>query len=140
MCALILQEILKWTPPKDLVKDYPYYLSGFDEDNSPSKSFDSHSRLFIGFNWVEICKHMKILLSVWVAEMGKWDTRKSAEGGPERERDFKKYIIQFLKRCEESVKIKSTAENPVTDFSIIVDMDGYSARQTASAKGKLRLQ
>ncbi|CAG7723444.1 unnamed protein product, partial [Allacma fusca] len=96
--------LLTWEAPYELQRDYAYYLSGFDDENCP----------------------------IWVAEMGKWDTRKSVESGPLREKQFQKYVLQFLKRCQESVQLRSTPENPVKEFSIIVDMAGYNARQTAT--------
>ncbi|CAG7830555.1 unnamed protein product, partial [Allacma fusca] len=98
------KELLAWKAPEELENDYPYYLSGYDEDNSP----------------------------IWISEMGKWDTRKSVESGPQREKNFKKYILQFLKRCSESVHSKSTSAIPVTEFNLIIDMAGYSVRQTAT--------
>ena len=75
-------------------------------------------------------------MTVWVSELGKWDTRKSADGGPERERDYKKYLLQMLARCKDSVKLRSTEDNPVTDFNLIFDMDGFTMRQTGSPQGE----
>ncbi|CAG7822982.1 unnamed protein product, partial [Allacma fusca] len=101
-------ELLAWEAPEQLKQEYPYYLSGFDYENSP----------------------------IWVAPLGKWDTRKSVDNGPERERDFRMYVLQFLKRCEVSVELRSTSEETVEDFAIIVDMDGYSMYQTTSTSGE----
>lgn len=98
------EELLNWEAPLELQKEYPYYLSGFDDDDAP----------------------------IWVAEMGIWDTRKNVENGPEREKNFRKYVLQFLKRCQESTKLRSTPDNPVKEFNIIVDMAGYSIRQAGN--------
>ncbi|CAG7827178.1 unnamed protein product, partial [Allacma fusca] len=48
-----LDEIDSWEPPLNLQRAYPYYLTGFDEENRP----------------------------IWVSEWGKFDLRKIVEGG-----------------------------------------------------------
>ncbi|CAG7784729.1 unnamed protein product, partial [Allacma fusca] len=69
---------------------------------------------------------------IWVAEMGKWDPRKSVEAGPERKRNFQLYEIQFLARCIASAQWNSSEDNPRKEFNLILDMEGYSSRQISS--------
>ncbi|CAG7701991.1 unnamed protein product [Allacma fusca] len=57
-----------WTPPEHLQKNYPYYLSGFDEDEHP----------------------------IWILEFGKWDLRVIVEQGKDAMVEFEKYINLFI--------------------------------------------
>ncbi|CAG7831520.1 unnamed protein product [Allacma fusca] len=98
------EALLTWEAPREFQKAFPYYLSGFDEENAP----------------------------IWIAEFGKWDVRKIIESGPENEKILRRYIQQFLKRAVESRSLKSTADIPVTEVNCIIDMEGYGSQQASS--------
>ncbi|CAG7786330.1 unnamed protein product [Allacma fusca] len=96
----------KWKSPEELVRICPFYLSGFDEEERP----------------------------IWVIEMGVWPTRDILEKGPEWEKAYSKYTNQILNRIFDSFKIRSTTENPVTEFNLIVDLDNFKIRYFQSIK------
>ncbi|CAG7829652.1 unnamed protein product [Allacma fusca] len=94
----------KWEAPQGLHKNFPYYLSGFDEDNRP----------------------------IWVMEFGKWDVRGVVEKGGQDLKDLEKYMDQWVYRMMESMKIKSSPDNLVDEVIIIFDMDNYTLLQLNS--------
>ncbi|CAG7725811.1 unnamed protein product [Allacma fusca] len=57
-----------WKPPEHLKRNYPYYLSGFDEEDRP----------------------------VWVLEFGKWNLRDIVEQGKDAVIEFDKYVNQVI--------------------------------------------
>ncbi|CAG7716192.1 unnamed protein product [Allacma fusca] len=57
-----------WVAPKEFLKDFPYYLSGFDEEDHP----------------------------IWVLEFGRWDIRTTVERGPKSQAKFDKYVDQAV--------------------------------------------
>lgn len=96
-----VNELLKWEAPYEIQKNYPYYLSGFDDEGSP----------------------------VWIFEYGHWDVRGAIEKGPESEKIFDKYVEQMIVRFWESLKIYSTEERKAEDFILIDDLKGFDQRQ-----------
>ncbi|CAG7719502.1 unnamed protein product [Allacma fusca] len=99
----ISNEILELELPRNITEGYPYYLSGFDEEGLP----------------------------IWVAEIGKWDSRKAADGPPEGLRDFKLNLIQMFKRCLN--KEKSQSKEATHEFIMLFDLDGFNFYQVSSA-------
>ncbi|CAG7837196.1 unnamed protein product, partial [Allacma fusca] len=95
-----------WEAPAGIQKNYPYYLSGFDDDGRP----------------------------IWVVEIGKWDIKSAVERGEEWEKIFTKYCNQWLYRVIQSVGLKSTEENTVKEAITIHDYEGFSLDQLNSAK------
>ena len=74
-----------------------------------------------------------LLFSVWIGEWGKFDLRKVAEGGPESQQLFKKY----LKKSERIVdKFIDVTENPSGQMNIILDFDGFTFDQFTSVPSK----
>lgn len=69
--------------------------------------------------------------------MGSWDVKKIIDSGPEAVRNYKLYVLQFLTRCAMSPVTLSTEEDPVDGFNLIVDMEGYGAKQISSPAGKI---
>ncbi|CAG7821769.1 unnamed protein product [Allacma fusca] len=97
-------EILKFEISNETKAAYPYYLSGYDDEGVP----------------------------IWVSELGRWDTRKAADGTPQELRDYKINIIQMFKRCVNSENIQNNHEGPAHEFVLVFDMDGFNIRQTSS--------
>ncbi|CAG7733986.1 unnamed protein product [Allacma fusca] len=70
-------EILAYEPPKEILKNIPYYLSGYDEDGAP----------------------------IFVVEMGKYDLRTIVENGGENAKALDIYLDQiFLSMAETGEK------------------------------------
>ncbi|CAG7639361.1 unnamed protein product [Allacma fusca] len=95
-----------WEPPKDISKNYPYYLSGFDIENRP----------------------------VWVLEFGKWDVPVLIARGEDWEEALSKHIDQWLWKMYNSTGLRGSPDALVKDVVAIIDMDGYNIRQINSAK------
>ncbi|CAG7719501.1 unnamed protein product [Allacma fusca] len=95
--------ILQWEAPEETKRDYPYYLSGYDEDGA----------------------------AIWVAELGKWDTRKATEGTPEGLRNYKRNVIQMLKRIS-GKEINQEKRTLVNEFYFIIDMEKFDSRQSST--------
>ncbi|CAG7722748.1 unnamed protein product [Allacma fusca] len=94
-----------WKPPEEIRKNFPYYLSGFDEENRP----------------------------IWVMEFGKWDIRSMLEKGPEWEKALDKHVDQLLWNFYNSSGIRSTHDFPVKEIETLVDAEGYQMRQLTHA-------
>ncbi|CAG7639384.1 unnamed protein product [Allacma fusca] len=103
---ILHQDLDVWEPPEEIRKNFPYYLSGFDEENRP----------------------------VWVMEFGKWDVRGALEKGKDWESALDKHIDQWLYRMFNSSGLRATPEEPVNEIIDIHDMDGYNIRQINSPR------
>ncbi|CAG7722747.1 unnamed protein product [Allacma fusca] len=106
-----LQHLLKWDldtwkPPQEIADDFPYYLSGFGEDNRP----------------------------IWVLEFGKWDIPGMLARGSKWEKILDKHVDQWLWRMWKSLGLKSDPKDPVTEALVIVDMEGYGFKQLNSSE------
>ncbi|CAG7719489.1 unnamed protein product [Allacma fusca] len=97
-------DLSSWKPPADIRTNYPYYLSGFDEDNRP----------------------------IWILEFGKWDIRSALEKGEDVAANLDKHIDTAIWNFLDSTKTRSTSEDPVTEFVVIIDANGYSFHQLNS--------
>ena len=75
-------------------------------------------------------------MSVWVVEFGKWDVRKIVEGGGQMAKDFDRYCNQAVWRVINSTTLRSTPDYPVSEYTGIVDFDGYSLQQLSSTSSK----
>ncbi|CAG7726105.1 unnamed protein product [Allacma fusca] len=64
---------------------------------------------------------------IWISEFRKWKLRKKAVT-PEGTRNYQLYQLQFLSRCLESAK-----HTPGNEFNLILDMEGYSTKQTGTS-------
>ncbi|CAG7639330.1 unnamed protein product [Allacma fusca] len=95
-----------WQAPEEIQQDFPYFVSGFDEENRP----------------------------ILVLEFGKWDIRKIVDRGIEWERILDKYIDQIIWNLYNSTGLRSTPENRVNEVEAIIDMDGYGFKQLSSLK------
>lgn len=69
--------------------------------------------------------------------MGDWDVRKVVEDN--RVEEFIDYMNRMYERVVECIinanKRRKPEEEPVTQFTCIVDWDKFTGRQTASIKG-----
>ncbi|CAG7713939.1 unnamed protein product, partial [Allacma fusca] len=95
-----------WTPPEDIAKNYPYYLSGFDDQNRP----------------------------IWVLEFGKWDIRSGLLKDEEHEKALDKHIDQATWNFFNSTGLRASAEAPIKEFIVLIDADGYNLQQLNSVK------
>ncbi|CAG7818942.1 unnamed protein product [Allacma fusca] len=96
-----------WTPPEDIAKSYPYYLSGFDDQNRP----------------------------IWVLEFGKWDIRSGLLKDEEHEKALDKHIDQATWHFFNSTGLRASPEAPNKEFIVLIDAEGYNLAQLNSAKG-----
>jgi len=92
-----------WEAPYEIRKEYPYFLAGYTQENLP----------------------------VWGMELGKWNLKKMLTAGGETLKTFDKYVDQMAYRMLESLKAKSTPEDPITDIMFLVDFDGLQLEQVA---------
>ena len=75
-------------------------------------------------------------VTVWIVEFGKWDVRKIVEGGGQMAKDFDRYCNQAIWRLINSTTLRSTPDYPVSEYTGIVDFDGYSLQQLSSTSSK----
>ncbi|CAG7785174.1 unnamed protein product [Allacma fusca] len=92
-------EILAYDSPPIIQENFPYYLSGYDEDGTPT-------------------------LKLWVFELGKWDIRKFLEKDNETAYAMDVACDQMFLRFKESA-IKSQEKQ----VFCICDLDKFSLRQ-----------
>ncbi|CAG7825094.1 unnamed protein product, partial [Allacma fusca] len=93
----VLDDFETWEAPDYIRKNYPYYLSGFDDENRP----------------------------IWIIEFGRYNLLKLFEGGDEPLKAFNKYAQQAFYRVLKSVKLRSTLEEPATGANFIVDFADF---------------
>ncbi|CAG7786697.1 unnamed protein product, partial [Allacma fusca] len=99
-------KLQEWQPPEELLRECPYYLSGFDEENRP----------------------------IWILEMGGWPTRDILARGREWEEAYYNYMDKMIQNMYNSVTLRATPENPVTGANIIIDVDKYTIKHFSSVK------
>ncbi|CAG7834556.1 unnamed protein product [Allacma fusca] len=100
----IREEVRTWKSPDHLRKNYPYYLSGYDEEEKP----------------------------IWVLELGKWDVQRIALNGNKTIPDFSNYVDKAIFNILQSLDLNSTEPTAVTKIEGIIDMDGFAYSQLAS--------
>jgi len=94
-----------WEAPRYIQKNYPYYLSGHDEEEGRP---------------------------IWVMEFGRMNLRPLVEEGGEMLKAFEKYTEQIAYRIVKSIKAAATPERPVTEAIFILDFDGLNLQQVSS--------
>ncbi|CAG7786698.1 unnamed protein product [Allacma fusca] len=99
-------ELEIWESPEELLRECPYYLSGFDEENRP----------------------------IWILEFGVWPTKDILARGREWEDAYKKYVNKMYQNIFNSVTLRATTENPVKEVNLIMDLDKYTIRHFSSIK------
>ncbi|CAG7729850.1 unnamed protein product [Allacma fusca] len=87
----------KWDSP-DLSRRFPYYLSGYDYEDRPSKSY-GRIMMRIFFSVVLSTELFPMQILVWIAEVGKYNVRKVVEKGSEGTADLERYTFQGVIRC-----------------------------------------
>jgi len=72
---------------------------------------------------------------VLVLPLGKWDARMAVDDG--RVNQLMDYINYFFETTMESIRksVSPDPQHPHTQFTSIVDWDGYSFRQFTNIKG-----
>ncbi|CAG7716020.1 unnamed protein product [Allacma fusca] len=95
-----------WTPPSDIAKNYPYYLSGFDDQNRP----------------------------IWVLEFGKWDIRAALLKDEEYVKALDMHIDQATWNFFTSTVLRASPDAPNKEFIVLIDAEGYNLAQLNSAK------
>ena len=71
--------------------------------------------------------------AVWVAEWGRFDLRKIAEGGEEMRKSFRKYVQKAERIIAQSIEVP---ENELKEMNVILDFDGFSVNQLLSVPSK----
>ncbi|CAG7719173.1 unnamed protein product [Allacma fusca] len=95
-----------WISPREISSKFPYYISGFDNENRP----------------------------IFVIEMGKWDLRTTIEAGGKDLEDLELHILQLFYRMEQAGKyFRNGEEQGAEDVAIITDWEDYSLLQLASS-------
>ncbi|CAG7823944.1 unnamed protein product [Allacma fusca] len=96
----------EWQAPNDVINSYPYYFSGFDEENRP----------------------------ILVCEFGKWDLRRFFDEGRDVN-ILHKYVDQALDRFVSGPPKELYPEGNAADGTVLIaDLDGFNIRQVASAE------
>ena len=111
MQGILTPELETWEAPEDMQKGYPYFLSGFDYENRPGGIY-AHDTCVLVCSRSNAIMRVKLSLSVWVVEAGKWDVAKATEQGEERKAIFQKYCYQFAYRVVKSIGEKATEKRP----------------------------
>ncbi|CAG7838607.1 unnamed protein product [Allacma fusca] len=102
--------IANWVSPPEVVKNFPYYLSGYDHEDRP----------------------------IVVIDIGKWDARSWHKKGKEDWANLEHHAEKMLDILRSGILAKNfTDENnvtkPVTDeMGLIVDFDGFNVAQMTS--------
>ncbi|CAG7722082.1 unnamed protein product, partial [Allacma fusca] len=65
---------------------------------------------------------------------GHWDVRKVTDQGTAKERQLRKYLQQMLARMIDSSQINSSDKEPVSEFNVLMDLEGYGYNQISSPK------
>ena len=111
----------RWEPSPDLLKAFPYYIMGFDNEGRVGKDFQSFSTSALSGHDV------KNYLAAYVTEFGKWDFR----GWPEDRLDeFWKYFEQMVRYHERDASLNG-GQGVVCN----VDWDGFELNHHASQDG-----
>jgi hypothetical protein len=104
--------IENWEPSEEVTKLFPYYLTGYDEEDRP----------------------------VGVIDLGKWDVKTWAKRGQAAWDDLEKHTEKMLHILKTGVHAKNTTgDDGVTrhisdDLGLIVDFDGFNVAQGTSPK------
>lgn len=91
-------------------------------------------------DWIEAFKWYRFLnaylFTVWVAEFGKWDIKGVFEAGDEElEKKFDRYLNKLVLNVLMSLR-EDKGDGKPEDILVIVDMEGYTMSQLASAPSK----
>ncbi|CAG7730548.1 unnamed protein product [Allacma fusca] len=97
------EELDTWRVPEYLLKNYPYYLSGFDYEGRP----------------------------IWIAQWGKFNLKKIVQDGKESQELFSKYVEKTARILRKSGQILSTPEHPVNEAAFILDFADLNFEQIA---------
>jgi hypothetical protein len=101
-----------WQTPEEVAKLFPYYLTGYDEEDRP----------------------------IGVIDLGKWDVKAWAKRGPQAWSDLERHTEKMLHILKSGVHARNTTdEDGVTkhitdDLGLIVDFDGFSVAQGTNPK------
>ncbi|CAG7699507.1 unnamed protein product [Allacma fusca] len=104
--------IESYQSPPEVAKLFPYYLTGYDEEDRP----------------------------IGVIDLGKWDARSWAKKGKEAWDDLERHAEKMLYILKAGVHAKNfTDESNVTrtvtdELGLIVDFDGFSVAQATNPK------
>ncbi|CAG7824057.1 unnamed protein product [Allacma fusca] len=100
-----IDQVSTWEPPASFQQDYPYDVNGFDRDGCP------------------------LLLIPW----GRWDIRKAVQA--DQKDEYIRYVDQMVDKAFSIMCLQNKnrpLNNPITQLSIISDLEGYSLRQMTS--------
>lgn len=98
-------DLAKWEAPRFMQERFPYYLSGYDEEEGRP---------------------------IWVMEIGRTHIRAMVESGGETLRNFEKYTEQIAYRILKSIHAANTTEQPVSEAIFLLDFDGILLRDVTS--------
>ena len=99
-------DIANWQVPEELERAYPYYLSGYDDEDRPSKLLytNLNSDFVYSFRWPN---QFPLHTTVWITEFGKFKISHFISQGPEKVEEFEKYVKKAADRVIKSLSSKN---------------------------------